>query len=522
MWLLLSVVGCADPPQQPQAWLAPGAPSPLRRLSPDQHHNAITDLFPGVQLPPFRLPADPRIGAFDHMAAAQSPSPLWIEAVQTTAVQITAAAMDQPGGWLPCPADGGPDPASCGRGILRELGRRAFRRPLTEPESALYLGFFEDQLAQTGSFRIALQLTLQAILSAPEFLYLLELQPDPGSGPRIPLSGHEVAARLSFTLWNTLPDERLHAAALSGALDTADGVEAEAWRMLEDPRSAQGVLQFHHLWLDLSDLDEPFARNPTRYPSWDPAWVPSLQAETRALVWGIFSGPEPTLSELLLNPQTDADPVLSEIYGIPPGPGRVPEGRAGVLTRPAWLTVKGNLINPSPVQRGVWVLDRLLCTPPAPPPDSADLDLSVLQTDTTGTNRDRYHQHTADPACAGCHEAIDGLGFGFEHFDSIGIWQDLDGGLPVDATGVVMRGDLAGTSFDGAAQLSWLLARSETAHRCFARQWFRYAHGRTETHDDAVILELLEERFLATGGDLRSLLIEIVRSETFRTRRRAP
>jgi hypothetical protein len=523
--LLLAALACdRDPGEAPSVWLAPDAPAPLRRMNGDQLNRTFTDLFrgfssggptPGIDIPWQRFPVDPRVGGFDNNADGQVPSTLLVEDVQRAAVNVTAAAMAAPT-FLPCEADGGDDPVGCGRAWLSDFGRRAFRRPLTEAESESFLGFFEQQQAETGDFRVAVQLGMQAFLNSPEFLYFFEFGADGGDGERVPLDPYELASRMSYFLWGTMPDEALLEAAASGRLADADGVEGEAWRMLEDARAREGVLTFHRLWLDLDEIDAVWVHY-DRYPTWTAEMNPAMRAELEQQVLRVWDGPG-TLPALLLDRETEIDPLLAVVYGLPEGATELPAGeRAGVLTRAGWLAAKAHMVQPSPVARGVWVLDRLLCAPPPPPPPDVDTSIDVILGDPTIPNRAQYEAHEANPACASCHTSIDGVGFGFEHYDAMGAWRDVDAGQPVDATGSVVL-DGATVAYDGATALSELLAASEDAQRCYARQWYRYALGRLETEADGLVLAAVEGAMLGSGGDLRDGIVAILRSETFRTR----
>jgi hypothetical protein len=500
----------------PEGWVAPEAPSPLRRLTASQLENALQDLFPGVPLPPLALPDELRVGAFDNQAATQAPSPLWVEDLHRAAVAVTEAAVAHPEGWSPCPAGGGPDPAGCGEALVAGFLARALRRPVSPEESAPFVALFAEALAETGDFDVATQLALQAVLQDPEFLWLVEDAPGP-PGARIWLDGPEVATRLALLLWASVPDAPLLEAAAAGRLGHADGVEAEARRMLADPRAARGFLAFHRGWMDLDAVDDVIVSYLT-YPEWDVDQNGELRDELEAFVSSTWADDEARLSALLLDRRVSATPYVAGIYGLPAGATELGPERAGLLTRAGWLAGTGHLVHPSPVLRGVFVLDRLLCAPPPDPPPGASDDLTVLATSRdAGTNRERFAAHVADPGCAVCHEDIDGIGFGFEAFDSLGRYREVDGGAPVDASGALPLA--AGpVPFDGAVELSELLAASPEVRRCHARHWWTWALGRAPEPEDAPILGALEDR-LAADDDVREWLVALVRSETFRSRR---
>jgi len=316
---------------------------------------------------------------------------------------------------------------------------------------------------------------------------------------------------MSYFLWNSMPDEALMAAAAAGELDHVEGVEAQAWRMLEDDRAATAWAHFHHQWLGLERL-ETVAPDPESYPSWSPALRVSMEVETHDFVVETLRGSDPTFRALLVGRETHADATLADLYDLSAGETSLdPRERAGVLTRSAWLTATSHPVHPSPVQRGVFVLERMLCTPVSSPP--ADVNTEIAPPVEAMTNRERYAQHTADPACAGCHTAIDPLGFAFENYDSIGRHRVMDYGLGIDASGVFTEGDLAGVGFEDGVSISEQMASSQTVHDCFVRHWLRSAHGADLPPDD------LGRSFSDTGGHIPQLLVDIVRSERFRSLR---
>ncbi len=513
--------GCDDPTDDPLQLDVPA--SPVRRLTPTQLQNTYADLFPGVSVEGLvAVQADPVVHGFDNNAETQAATALQVGQLHDAAFAVAEAAMADPV-WLGCDLSDTP----CVHGFLDDFGSRAFRRPLHADELDTYVGFYDELLAEDGDPAAALQLTLQAFLESPSLLYLVEFGASDLTAPgeRVALTDYEVASRLSYFLWNTLPDDTLFAAAAAGELATPQGVEAQAWRMLEDDRATQAVANFHRLWLELEEVDH-IAPDLATYPQWDPTSYPSLlRAELDDLVLHSAFGPDPTLSTLLLSPRTTVgDAGLAQIYGfVPDGSGvsQLPTSeRAGVLTRMGWLGATSHAVFGSPIQRGVFVLERLMCIPPPAPP--ADVDTDIPDDDELGpivTNRDRYEQHSTDPACFGCHESIDGIGFGFEHYDAIGAYRDLDNGAPVDATGGFVDGDLSGVPYDGALEMSQLLASSETVHRCAVTQWYRYALGRSEQLGDQPTLDDLTAAYWGTGGELPQLLVDLALTDSFRTRR---
>lgn len=507
--------------------LDPG-PAPLRRLTHTQYNNTVRDLFPGVTLPLQTISVDPKVNGFENNADVQTPSALLIEQYQRAALAVTEAAWAAPEAFLPCAADGGGEPQQCGHTFILDFGARAFRRPMTADEEAAFLGFFDQQLAETN-FTVALQLTTQALLQSPAFLYFLEFGGEPiEGGEAVALTGHELAARLSYFLWDSMPDAQLFAAAAAGDLDTVEGLAAEAMRMLGDSKARGALVNFHRQWFDFDGvaLINP---DPATYPNYTPELRTAMRAELDRFVEStLFEGPG-TFASLLTSTETDVDATLAALYGVdapPPGEWAPvsldPAQRSGILTRAGFLARTAHAVHPSPVKRGVFVLARLLCVPPAPPP--ANVNTNPPDEGEPGqpkTNRERYAKHTAQADCASCHTAIDGVGFGFEHYDALGRWRDLDNGEPVDASGELVGTDVDG-AFDGAVELSQKLATSTQAHDCVVSQVYRYALGRGTTAADLCSLGDLRAQFAASSGDVHALLLAVVTSDAFRTRKEAP
>jgi hypothetical protein len=533
VWVTL-LVGCGerpDPTAEPAATDVTEAPPPpvdsIRRLSATWYDHSVADLFPGATIPPQGLPADPEVHGFDNAAEAQVPSALVVEAWLGAAGRVAAAAWAEPA-WLPCPTDGGPDPQGCAADFVTDFGRRAFRRPLAPDERDQLLGLFTDVYDADGDFGAAVQVVIAAVLMSPEFLFLPELPPPgggggPGGGGREPLDAFATASRLSYLVWAGPPDDALLDAAERGELDGADALEAQARRMLADPRAQRATDDFHRLWLDADRLDRA-SPDPATYPAWDADLRESLRAELADTVREVLYARDGTLPGLLLDPVFVGDRDVAQLYGVDPAAAELPPGeRAGLLTRAGWLAATSHAVHPSPVQRGRFVLERLLCDPPPPPPP--DIDTSAVDDVPDAdprTNRERYEAHATDPVCASCHRSIDGIGMGFEHYDAVGAWRDQDAGLPVDAAAELASGDLDGVRYDGALELSEHLAGSADVHRCYTTEWLRYGLGRTESAGpgggDEGDLGPLAQAFYEGGGDVNELIVGLVRTEVFRTR----
>jgi hypothetical protein len=426
--------------------------------------------------------------------------------------------MQNPASISPCLGGNGDD-MECGRALVRDFGRRAFRRPLSTEESNRYDTLFALGLGMQDGLQIGASMVLEAMLQTPQFLYVPEFGAIGGNEPILPLTSHEVAARLSLFLWDDLPDEELSAAADANALSTPAAIEAQARRLLEDPRARDAVRNFHRQWLDIGRL-EKVTKDSGTFPIWNDTLRSSMREEILSFAeTSIFDG-QGTLNELLTGTNTQVDAALAEVYGVaPPASGWQtisldPAQRAGILTLPGILAAHSHPVAPSPVLRGVFILDRLLCSPPPAPPPGVETNISPAKPGEALTNRARYEAHIKDPVCASCHVSIDGAGFPFEHYDTIGRYRTTDNGISVDGSGALHSIDKAGPVTD-AVDLVHRLAESNDVRQCVTKQWFRYAFGRVEEPTDACNIEALNNAFVENGSDIRELILAIVTSRAF-------
>jgi hypothetical protein len=512
-----------DPPPAPPPPSAVG-PAPLRRLTNEEYLNALHDLFPGQAptLPP--LPADGVIGGFDNAIVAQQPSDVAVARYEAIAnIYAAGATADDVAvrALVGCDWTTPSMAASCATQFITQTGRRVFRRPLTTDEITRF------QVKLTGwqsavDFQAAVRLTLSAMLQSPELIYRPEppsLDVDAGSSGVAPLDPYALATRLSFLLWASTPDDSLLDAAGSGALATEEGVRAQAQRMLGGDRARRTLWSFHRQWLGLDlvlTADQTY-RTPTIDPLWTPATPVSAERETELFIENtLMSGG--TLRDVLLSPHAWIDAEMARIYGVPfLGEVDLPEAeRAGVLTRVAFLAGTSHAGGTSPPIRGNAVELRWLCALPVSPPPGADLSMPTTQPNQgPATTRMLFEARTAPPVCQGCHASLNGIGFGFEHYNAAGAYRATEVGLPIDSRGVLMGTDVDG-AFDGAIALSAALDRSGTMHRCATMQWLRYALGRAPTDAELPLQSRLTTSFVASGGDVRALLLDIVTSPTFR------
>lgn len=505
--------------------------SPLRRMTRAEYDNTIFDLL-GDDSRPARgfVPEEESLG-FNNQAAALVVSPLLAEQYMFAAESIAERAVDRLLDEVPS-CRGAAESDACRAEVeafIAAFGKRAYRRPLAADEVTELAELFEQGLTlseASNDARTALSLVVQAMLQSPHFLYRVEFgMPDPVEGDVVPLTPYEIASRLSYLLWGTMPDEELFAAAERGALSTAAEIEAQARRMLEDPRAREAVKSFHRQWLGLEKIHEIAAggKDPELYPDYRDELLPLFQAETEAFLEHAIFEQDASVTTLFTASYSMMNRELAAFYGIEGGPRgdafeRVeldPSQRAGFITHAGLLALYAKPNRSSPVHRGRFVRQSLLCQIPPPPPDVVPEPPMV---DPTKTTREQFSQHVADAGCRSCHKLLDPIGFGFEHYDALGRWRDTENGIPVDASGELTQTDVDGP-FDGAVELAHRLAASEQVRACVVKQWFRFGHGRAEQSADRCSLAQATEAFEASNYNIKALLVALTQTDAFRYRR---
>jgi hypothetical protein len=457
--------------------------------------------------------------AFDDNGPARPVSDVHVEQYQAAAATLAAAATQHLDALVGC--DWRADAGGCAADFVARFGQRAFRRPLTDAEQQRYVALIGGQ----QDFAAGVTLAVRAMLGSPYFLYRSELgalQPD-GS---YRLTPYEVASALSYLFWATMPDQARFDAAAAGRLDSRDGIEEQARRLLADPRARAVVGVFAEQWLGAENVSTVDKRD-ALFPGFDAGLREALRDETRRFVESVVFDSSHSYGELVQADYSFANGAVAAFYGWPgvsgDGWAKVPlaDGqRAGVLGEASVLAATAHSDQTSPIRRGLFVRRALLCQEfPAPPPNAGGLP----PVDPNATTRERFAQHAANPSCASCHKYIDPVGFGFERFDPIGKLRDTENGKPIDSSGDMNDVEGFGTDthapFGSLAELGAALAASQTAKRCFARQLFRFARGYHEEDADRCAIDALVRRFADSGWDIRELMVGIAASPDFVVRR---
>jgi hypothetical protein len=415
------------------------------------------------------------------------------------------------------------DPKPCATDILRDFADRAFRRPVADAEVADYVALLDVAKAQGGTVNDGLALGLRAILLSPHFLFRVELDTDAASPALHPVSDNELASRLSYAIWSTMPDTALRGAADGGTLHDPKELSKQVARMLQDPKAHALTTDFIGQWLKLRDLTT-IEVNATAFPQFDSALRDGMIGETSRFFDEFFQKPLP-VSSILTADFTYVNARLASHYGMTAPAGtdfvRVSlngTSRRGVLMQGSVLTVTSHPNRTSPVARGVWVLSRLLCSAPPPPPANVPkLSESPPGATPDMTMRERLAVHRQVATCGACHNTIDPIGLGFENFDGIGVYRTSEGGKPIDAAGVLPDG----TKFSGPSELADILTKPERGFdACMAQQMLTYMVGRGFDDDDGHAWSArIADAARPAGGSFAAAITSIVESDLFTQRR---
>ncbi|MFP2910338.1 DUF1592 domain-containing protein [Pyxidicoccus sp. 3LFB2] len=490
----------------------------LHRLNRAEYDATVRDLLGDTTRPARDFPADDHGYGFDNNADVLSMSPLLMEKYSTAAEKLVEAAWGR-GAFGTCALNGA-TPEPCARDILSRFARRAWRRPVTTEEVDRLVSFVVLAKRHGDTAEAGVKLALRSVLVSPNFLFRIEKDPDPKSSKPHRLNDFELASRLSYFLWSSMPDEALLAAAEAGRLGRPEEMEAQVRRMLADPRAQALVENFAGQWLYTRALDsaEP---DKTLYGAFSEELRAAMRQETQ-LVFRDFVVGDHKLRDLVDAPFTYVNDALATHYGLPlPGsstPVRVglsghPE-RQGVFGHGSLLTVTSNSDRTSPVQRGVWVLEQLLCSaPPPPPPDVENLP-PPLEPDMT--MRERMALHRSQPQCQGCHRLMDPLGLALENYDPIGRWRLQEvSGAPVDATGELPDG----TVLKGSEDMRRFVKNDPKLPACLTEHLLTYALGRGMSLRDECAVREIAATAEASGGRLSDYILSIVLSDHFTMRR---
>jgi hypothetical protein len=520
---ILFLFACGDPPAADlgPAPAVPGSAPVTRRLTASQYEHSLRDLFgediyvPTAPEPDLRVDGLARLGA-----SAVTISPRGVERYEAAAYTIAkqALAEDRRASWMPCVPVEPSDPA-CARQSLASLGRRAWRRTLTEAEvdEALALA----QAAEAGltgdpdtvsPYWEGLEYGVAYLLQAPDFL----MRPESGKDGRY--TGLAMASRLSYFLWDSLPDEDLLAAAESGALDTDDGLAAQVDRMIADPRARRGL----RAWTDdVLELEKVLTlqKDPTAFDLLQDGMFAAAREQTLRTVEDVVFDQDVDFGELITSRETWIDRSLAMLYGVaapvPEGFGKVTlpaDGdRVGLLGQVSILAANAHPRSSSATLRGKFVRTTLLCGFIPSPPANVNTQIPEPSPEAP-TLRDRIAVHLEEPSCAACHRLMDPIGLGFEKFDGMGVYRETEGGAAIDASG-----DLDNAPFSGLPGLAEAVRNDEDFAPCMVEQMARAAIGRNPDDGEQAAMDWLVAHFAEEDHRMRDLWRAFALSPMFRT-----
>ncbi len=503
--------------------------TPIRRLTRFEYNNTVRDLLGDTSNPADALPPEEEVAGFNNQAAALTSSDLLIEQYMKAAEGVGARAVLDMNALLPDCDPGLEGNDTCALSFIRDFGRRAFRRPLSDAEVARLKGVFDWAVndADLGRFEDGIQIVIEATLQSPSFLYRPELGGEaPIEGDVVPFTSWEMATKLSYMLWNTMPDAELFAAAEADELVSKEQIAAQATRMLDDDKARDLIRNFHTQWLLLTHLDS-VTKDTNVYPDFSDSLRPLWTEEIQTFVEHVILEDDGTLQTLLTANYSFMNEELASFYGddvldsvAGPEFRQVQldrERRAGLLTSAGLMATHANANQSSPVFRGKFVREQLMCNTLPPPPN--DLVIEPPELDPSKTTKEQFEEIGANPSCAGCHTLMNPIGFIFEHYDGVGQWRDQQNGIPIDAIGEVVQTDDIDGEYDGALEFAAALAGSTQVQECVSSQWFRFAYNRTVTEEDSCSVDQLNDVFRSSNFSIRSLLVALTQTNAFLYRR---
>ncbi|AUX19664.1 hypothetical protein SOCEGT47_001160 [Sorangium cellulosum] len=505
------------------------ATSQIPRLTNAQYDRTVRDLL-GITA----LTASGNVAPSTLLATDQAGglTDLGWSAYTSVAEMIAAQVMSDPAlrsNFLKCTPTG--DGAACLHDTVIEFGRRAFRRPLTDAEVARFDAIVAKgpEITASGAPEEVAEVLLYMFLISPSFIQRAEISETPDGAGRFALSNHEVASRLSYMLWGTIPDEALNQAADQGQLSTSEQIRAQARRMLQDPRARQMVAGFHRDYLELGANTrwDSAQRDTTLFPVFDRSLIPIMAEETERFFDHVVFTLGGTFQEFFLSPIAFVNAATAPLYGLDPARfGSELEEitldasqRPGFLTRVGFLNAYSSYNRTSPILRGVFITKDVLGIDPGTPPPGA-LETPLPEGADLDTNRKRVDAQTAGAACAGCHHNyINPPGFVMEAYDAVGTWQTQEAstGAPINTVADV-RIDGEPVRVTGPVDLMARLAASPNAQRQYAQKWVSYAYERDGHPLDSCTVDDLATKITAGGYTVLDLITDLTQSESFRIR----
>lgn len=505
--------GSSAPPITPSNPDTKAVAARVRRLNELEIKNSLRDIFGITDFGTVTFPRETPHDEFDDVNDMLGYGDDFLAAITSVGEATGALVAKDPSRFVVCnPQSDGE--ATCVGKFVDQYGYLAFRRTPSAVERARLLALF-DKTRTTEDYATSLATVVEALVESPNFVYRTEL--GDASNKAAPLTRWELATALSFFLLRTTPDVRLLDAAKSGALDTRDGIVSEARRLMTDPRAKDAVRSFFLQWLEMTGTTKITKSD----AAFDGDLARSMVAETTRFVDEVVWNSTTGFAAMLTSPNTFVDAKLAPIYGVPAPAGKElvataldPTRRAGLLTQSGFIATHTPGENRSPIFLGRFIRRKMFCqTPPPPPPG-----IPPVPADATLDVHARYAKHATDPSCAGCHNLMDPLGFGFSQYDVMGRFDPVDHGVTEDGAGELKATDVDGV-FHGPVELGQKLLQSKMARRCFSGTMFSFALGRTLNDSGAVPIDRAAVDGAVNGnfgsGDLKELLVSVISADAF-------
>jgi hypothetical protein len=490
---------------------APGV-LPMRLLTRVEYDNTIFDLLGDNSHPAAAFPTED--AANTGFAQVQKLDEVNVNAYLKAAELIAEKAATDLKTFMGCdPA--GANELACVKSFVTTFGRKAYRRPLTTSEVDEHVAFFRDTMRGTLKLPVneAVVALTTAMLQSPFFLYRWEgAWAGTKDGSAVRLNPHHLASQLSYFLWASMPDAALSKAADDDQLKTSAQIEAQVQRLLSDPRAQRMVSNFIEQWLGVSALPGALRSK----AGWNKELATAMVDEANRFAGDIILRGDGKMKTLFTSRQTSADGTLAAFYGDKTITGTVakpltfPDGqRAGILTLAAPLAAHSVESEPSPILRGKFIRERIMCDPLPPPPGGVP---DLPPPDPNTAKKDRFAMH-AKGSCAGCHKLMDPIGFGFENYDNVGAYRTMDGKFMVDSKGVITALDDKDQNFNSAIDMMTLLSESNQVRTCLIKQFFRYAVARKESDSDAQVLADALTSLTTSDSNIKKLLLNMATSK---------
>ncbi len=509
--------GKGDTPD-PSETAVPAEPIMVRLTAP-QIHNTYLALF-GEPLALPALPQDDQLYGFTSLSAAtRTVSPLEAEQYEAAAYAVLDQVWADPprrDALIGCAPDNLDDP--CIAAFIADFGRRAWRRPLSDGEASELLDLSKAIADKLNDPSQGVKYALGAVLQSPHFVFRVAIgEPDEDSG-WLRFTSWEMASRLSYLITDGPPDAALMSAASSNQLVDPEIVRSHAQRLVDSPAARPALVRFFRDFMNIGRLDS-LDKDHDMFPMLTETLGVSMRVEIERMFESVVFEKEGDFRQLFTTRDTYVNGDLAPIYGLEgiEGPDWVPVSlpadgkRGGLLTTAGFLAMNAHKTQTSPTHRGRFVRISLLCQDVPPPPPGVDTTLPEPGNGAPQTLRERLAVHAEDPACAPCHNKMDPIGFGFENYDPVGAWRDLDNGLPVDA-----KSDIDGQPFEGGVALGELLAELPGVGQCIARRFYQHATTHLDEKSEQVFVDELVDAFVESDFDFKALVVEMVVNGGFR------